>query len=129
MPIQALIIDDTPSNVLVLQQLLRVEGVATVKASIGKDISNELDTIKDIDVVFLDLEMPFIDGYSMIKMIREHPNFQTSKVIAYSVHVSEVDISLDDLRFDGFLGKPINAEAFPEQWRQIVNGEQVRFIP
>jgi two-component system cell cycle response regulator DivK len=79
-------------------------------------------------VVFLDLEMPLTNGYVALKIIKTHLNFSTTKVVAYSVHVSELDVALD-MGFDGFLGKPLNAEAFPDQLSRILNGDKVFYRP
>ena len=129
MPIaQALIIDDNPTNLLVLQQLLGLEDVAAVTISSTKDLTFQLNSIRNIDLVFLDLEMPYLGGYDAVRVIKQHPNFQAAKVVAYSVHVSELN-SAFELGFDGFLGKPLNAEAFPDQLRRILQGEQVYYVP
>jgi CheY-like chemotaxis protein len=125
---QALIIDDNSSNILVLRQLLMIEQVDSVTLSSAQDLVSQLDLLTDISIVFLDLEMPVIDGYEAVKLIKNHPNFATTKVVAYSVHVSELN-SVLAMGFDGFLGKPLNAEAFPEHLRRILNGEQVWYLP
>jgi len=125
---RALIIDDNPTNILVLQQLLSMEEVASVTTTNTRNFSALLDSISNIDVVFLDLEMPIVDGYEALKIIKAHPNFSAAKVIAYSVHVSELNKTLE-MGFDGFLGKPLGAEVFPKQLEQILNGEQVNYLP
>ena len=125
---QALIIDDALTNALVLQQLLSMEDVASVTISNTKDFAFQLDSICQIDIVFLDLEMPFVDGYSALQLIKAHPNFKSAKVVAYSVHVSELHNVLD-MEFDGFLGKPLNAEEFPQQLARILSGEEVWYLP
>jgi len=116
---QVLIVDDNPNNILVLQQQLRMEAVDSKTISTTKDLASQLNSIKNIDIVFLDLEMPVIDGYEAVKLIKAHPNFTSAKLIAYSVHVSELHNALS-MGFDGFLGKPLNAEAFPNQLERIL---------
>lgn len=125
---QALIIDDSPTNILVLQQLLSIEDVASVAISTTRDLAFQLDSITNIQVVFLDLEMPVVDGYEALQTIKDHPNFTNARVIAYSVHVSELNRAME-LGFDGFLGKPLSAEAFPNQLARIFQGEQVCYAP
>jgi len=125
---QALIIDDDPNNILVLQQLLGLEDVVSVKVSSTKNLSSQLDAIQNIDIVFLDLEMPTINGYEAISLIKSHPNFNAARVVAYSVHVGELNNALD-IGFDAFLGKPLDAEAFPDQLRRILSGERVHYLP
>ena len=116
---QVLIVDDNPNNILVLQQQLRMEAVDSKTISTTKDLASQLNSIKNIDIVFLDLEMPVIDGYEAVKLIKAHPNFTSAKLIAYSAHVSELHNALS-MGFDGFLGKPLNAEAFPNQLERIL---------
>lgn len=125
---QALIIDDNPTNILVLQQLLSIEDIASVAISSTRDLPFQLDSIINVAVVFLDLEMPVLNGYEAVSIIKNHPNFRMARVVAYSVHVSELNAALD-MGFDGFLGKPLNAEAFPEQLARILNGERVAYLP
>lgn len=126
--IKALIIDDNSSNILVLQQLLSLEQIGSDAISSPGNLARQLNALHDFDVVFLDLEMPGINGYEAAAIIKQHPNFAKTKVIAYSVHVSEINVT-HELGFDGFLGKPINAEAFPDQLRRILRGEKVFYTP
>lgn len=125
---QALIIDDNASNALVLQQLLMLEDVVSISINNTKNLTQQLDLITGIDVVFLDLEMPATNGYDALHLIKSHANFASVPVVAYSVHISEIEAALD-AGFDGFLGKPISAEEFPYQLQRILRGEMVRYIP
>lgn len=125
---QALIIDDNPNNVLVLQQLLSLDQIASVTLSTANNLPAELDELSDIDIVFLDLEMPGMNGYDALSVIKTHPNFATAKVVAYSVHISELH-TVSEIGFDGFFGKPLDAESFSEQLRRIMQGEKIWYIP
>lgn len=125
---KALVIDDNPNNLSVLEQLLAIEGVGCVKLSGTGNLVVKLNAISGIDVVFLDLELPHMTGYDAIQVIKAHPNFVNTSVIAYTVHVSELN-SVMNRGFDGFIGKPVSAEEFPDQWRRILNHERVWYIP
>lgn len=125
---QALIIDDNSANLLVLQHLLKVEQVTTYTLSDTRNFEAQLDQYSDIDVVFLDLEMPVLNGYEALEIIRSHQSFQSARVVAYSVHINEMNNALN-LGFDGFVGKPLDADAFPEQLSRILKGELVKYIP
>ena len=120
----ALVIDDNRHNLLVLEQLLTIEKVTFIKLVDTENLAYKLNDLPDIDIVFLDLELPHINGYEALKIIKAHPNFVGTPIIAYTVHVSEVDVAAAN-GFDGFLGKPINAEMFPEHLRRILQGEKV----
>jgi CheY-like chemotaxis protein len=126
--INVLVIDDHKHNLDVLEQLLRMEDVNCIKLSSTTNLAGELDQLESVDVVFLDLQMPEIGGYEALKMIKSHRNFTNAKVIVYSVYHDELDNALA-AGFDGFLGKPLSAEEFPEQFNRIMRGELVRYIP
>ncbi len=61
-----------------------------------------------IDLVFLDLEMPGIDGLEVFRNLKADNRFQRVPIIAYSVHISEIN-KVRQLGFQGFIGKPIDA--------------------
>jgi len=123
----ALIIDDNANSALVLQQLLGMEGVTSQTLTIKPNLPALLDTITGVDVVFLDLEMPKINGYQVFDVIRHHPNFIETRIIAHSVHATEMDNAYA-AQFDGFLGKPLDADAFPDQLARILRGESIWII-
>jgi CheY-like chemotaxis protein len=125
---QALIIDDNQNNVLVLQQLLRMEGVGSNTFAATEAFDQQMNECPDMDIIFLDLEMPKINGYQALEVIRSHPRFANTVVIAYSVYATELNTALD-MGFDGFLGKPLSAEEFPAQLAQIMQGQRVVYIP
>jgi two-component system cell cycle response regulator DivK len=119
-----LIIDDNESNILVLEHLLRRQNIPAKWLTSTHDLSSKLDTLQSVKAVFLDLMMPETDGCKALSIIREHPNFKGAKVIAYSVHIRSLETAIQ-MGFDGFLDKPMNAKAFPEQLRQILESKSV----
>jgi CheY-like chemotaxis protein len=126
--LSALIIDDNPNNVLVLQQLLSIEGVGSTTFAATDAFAQQMDKCPNLDLIFLDLEMPKINGYQALEVIRSQPRFANTRVIAYSVYATELNNALD-MGFDGFLGKPLSAEEFPMHLAQIMQGQRVVYIP
>lgn len=120
----ALIIDDHVTNVEVLQMLLEQEGVTASFALMPYQVPDVIDATEQIDVVFLDLEMPNGDYYRLLNDLKRHPRLFAVPIIAYTVHTSEIEAARQ-AGFDGFLGKPLKLTAFPEQLRRILAGEGV----
>ncbi|MCI0713217.1 MAG: response regulator [Chloroflexi bacterium] len=120
----ALIIDDNNSNMNVLVRLLDKENVSSTRVLDPKQLKNALQSIDSIDVVFLDLEMPMIDGFQVFDQLKADARFDNVPIIAYTVHVSELS-EAHKYGFDGFLGKPLDSDRFPGQLRRIFNGEGV----
>ena len=124
----ALIIDDNRDNLDILVQMLSMQGI---DATIVQDPSKVNETINDApmpDVVFVDLEMPGISGFDLLKLLRNDNRFADVPIIAYTVHVSEITVARDS-GFDGFIGKPLDVDKFPKQIKRILSGESVWVTP
>ncbi len=78
------------------------------------------------DVVFLDIHVKPLDGFQMLATLRRLERFQGVPVVALtaSVMVEEIQM-LRTAGFDGCLAKPIDLDAFPDQFRRIMCGEMV----
>ncbi len=120
----ALIIDDNLKNVQVLAGLLAQEDVTSSEVSDPRRLDASLDSLAAVNVVFLDLEMPGLNGFDVLSKLRGDARFQGVPIVAYSVHTSEVQATAEQ-GFDGFLGKPIDPDKFPEQLTRILKGEHV----
>jgi two-component system cell cycle response regulator DivK len=123
--LHALVIDDQASNLEVLGRLLNKEGVAYTSLNSSAGLSATISQLGQIDIVFLDLEMPGqAHYYDTLRELKSHPNLAHTPIIAYTVHTSEID-AVRLAGFDGFLAKPIKAGQFPTHLQCILNGEQV----
>jgi two-component system sensor histidine kinase BarA len=119
---QALIIDDNVRNLKVLSQLLFKNGASCIEVGDPRQLASILPNLEQVDVVFLDLEMPGLDGFSAKELLRSY--LGDTPIIAYTVHVSEID-AVRQSGFDGFLGKPLDSSRFPDQFARILRGEPV----
>jgi two-component system cell cycle response regulator DivK len=124
MSYQALIIDDNPNNSDALTQLLKRERVAAVAVSSPRDISATLDSLNQVDLVFLDLEFPNHNGIQLIDELRADERLTDTLFVAYTVHISEQNAARQ-AGFHSFLGKPLDVARFSDQLRRILNGEPV----
>jgi two-component system, cell cycle response regulator DivK len=122
--VHALIIDDNAGNSGVLAQLLTNEGVSYTAVLNPRQLPNVLERLNRVDVVFLDLEMPGMNGYTVLNQFKADARFANTPVIAYTVHTTEVNTARKH-GFDGFLAKPIDADRFPELFARIMRHEAV----
>lgn len=122
--VRALVIDDNSNNRGVLSELLELEGVACTQVDNPLALEGMLSTIETPNVVFLDLEMPGLNGYEVLRLLKSEPSYQHVPVVAYTVHVSEINTARTQ-GFDGFLAKPIDADQFSDQLARILHGEHV----
>ena len=124
MPPVALIVDDNPGNLAALAALLRREAVTSVTLTSPHDIAATLDRIGRVDVLFLDLAFPNLDGLDLIRDLQVDERLHGVPIVAYTVHTSEQN-EARDAGFHSFLGKPLNVERFPDQLRRILSGQPV----
>jgi two-component system, cell cycle response regulator DivK len=120
----AVIIDDNAKNVSVLAQMLADENVTNTQITRPQQIDAFLQNVGQVDVIFLDLEMPGLDGYDVLKKLRSDSRFQGVPIVAYTVHVSEIHAASQE-GFDSFIGKPLDPDKFPGQLARILRGVPV----
>ena len=122
-----LVVEDNLQNLVLVARLLAFLGVRRYewKAS-GWQVLEFADTMPRVDLVLMDIHLPYEDGYDALRKLRSDPRFKDTRVVAVTADANPA--SMDKARqagFDGFLGKPIDPDKFPDQIRLILHGEQV----
>lgn len=122
--LQALIIDDDANNVIILGQFLTLEGVNCRQALNATELDEVLYDLHQVDIVFLDLNMPQRDGYAVLQVLQSDDRFRDVPIVAYTVHFGELHMARES-GFHSFLGKPLNGDLFPTQLARILSGERI----
>lgn len=123
-PLRALIVDDNARNISVLARLLEEQNIESVEVTNPHLLDEALGRADRFDVVFLDLEMPGLDGFAVLRRLKADARFKDTPVIAHTVHLSEIHTAHQE-GFAGFLGKPVDPDQFPERLARILRGEPV----
>ncbi|GAK55382.1 PAS/PAC sensor hybrid histidine kinase [Candidatus Vecturithrix granuli] len=109
-PQRLLIVDDQPENRHVLTGLLIPLGFQTCEATDGHDALQQLEAFRP-HLILLDLVMPNLDGFEVIRCIRRRSEFGAIKIIAVSASVLEWDRAQSlSAGCDDFLPKPVQAD-------------------
>ncbi len=104
-----LIAEDNKLNQLLIQSLFKNWGLSIEIAKDGNE-AIELLQKNTYNLVLLDIQMPFIDGYGVAKWIREI-NKSSVPVIAMTAHTMPTEISKSrEAGMDDYLPKPLNEE-------------------
>lgn len=103
---KVLLVEDDPDNILLADQVLSFFGAEVASASNGQQGLKHLASHTPT-VILLDLAMPHMDGWEMIKKIRGNPQTANIPVIAVTAHAMQEDRekALSD-GFDGYITKP-----------------------
>jgi two-component system cell cycle response regulator DivK len=74
----------------------------------------------------MDIRLPYEDGYGALKKIRSSASLKGTKVIAVTAEASVEQLNKSKSSgFDGFIGKPLDPDRFPDQIKRILAGEEV----
>ena len=84
-----LIVDDEPTNVAVLEDMLFDSGYPNVKSIMDSRLA--LDTCKTFapDLILLDLRMPHVDGFTVLELLRADSSEKFLPVIVLTADVNE----------------------------------------
>ncbi|MBR5703066.1 MAG: response regulator [Bacteroidales bacterium] len=105
-----LVVDDVPLNTMLVEKMLTRFNFRIRKASNGRlameEIAKELP-----DLVLLDLLMPEMDGFEVLRRVRENPETEKLRVVILSALNSNEDIVRGyQLGANDFITKPIIME-------------------
>lgn len=122
-----LVVEDNLQNLVLIARLLAFIGVRRYewKAS-GWQVLEFADTMSRVDLVLMDIHLPYEDGYEALAKLRANPRFKHTRVVAVTADANPA--SREKARqagFNGFLGKPIDPDKFPDQIKAILRGEEV----
>lgn len=110
-PVNILIVDDQPENLLALEAVLGKLGENLVRASSGEEALRCLLN-QDFAVILLDIQMPGIDGFETANLIRSRARSQHTPIIFLTAFdASEQGVFRGySLGAVDYLIKPINSE-------------------
>lgn len=116
-----LIADDIKENRDLLVQIMEQYEIHTIEAKDGNEVLNILKS-HNVDLVFMDIIMPNLDGYETIKIMKNSEKLKLIPIVVVSANVFEEDKAKAlDLGVNSFLSKPINSESV---MRIVVNYSQ-----
>jgi two-component system KDP operon response regulator KdpE len=109
--IHALIIDDDHASVDVITALLDQLGASYTALATSDNIVNSIRALDhQVDVIFLDLEMPVRNGYEVLLDLRDELSVAVP-IVAYTAHTAEM-VDARDAGFHSCLGKPLSSAKF-----------------
>jgi two-component system, OmpR family, alkaline phosphatase synthesis response regulator PhoP len=121
-----LIVEDDKIVSRVVERLLQRKGYTTQTIDDGKNAAAFInDCLVAPDLVLLDLMLPFVDGFSLLEMIRKSPICRKVPVIMLTSKGQETNIlRAFDCGVDDYVVKPFNREELAARIkRQLKNNE------
>jgi two-component system cell cycle response regulator DivK len=122
-----LVVEDNVPNFVLIARMLAYMGVQRCEwKTTGWGVVDFANTMPRVDLILMDLRMPHEDGYDALRQVRSSPRLRDTLVVAVTAHGSREELARARAAgFDGFLNKPLDPDAFPDQIRRVLGGESV----
>jgi len=121
-----LVVEDNVSNFVLIARMLGYLGIHCEWKTSGYEVVEYADTLPRLDLILMDIRLPYEDGYGALKKIRASERLKNTTIVAVTAEASPEQIKKARASgFDGFLGKPLDPDRFPEQISRILSGEAV----
>jgi CheY-like chemotaxis protein/anti-sigma regulatory factor (Ser/Thr protein kinase) len=105
-----LVVDDEPATVEYLRELLGQRGFAVLSAAGGR-AGIELALSRNPDVILLDLMMPEVNGFDVVRALREHPEARQIPILI----LTGMDLTREDAARLGSSVQAVVAKGGPER--------------
>jgi two-component system, cell cycle response regulator DivK len=115
-----LIVEDNEKNMKLARDLLQYHGFTTIEANNAED-GLMLARTRAPRLILMDIQLPGMDGVNALAELRADAATSPIPVVAMTASVMKEDRErFDKAGFDGFITKPIDVRAFPQQVRDHI---------
>lgn len=119
--VQVLLVEDDLLNQMVAGELLQRLGVTVTVANNGLEALEALEK-NTFHLVFMDIQMPKMDGYQAVKLIRQQPKYLHLPIVAMTAHAISTERSkYIAAGMDDYLSKPIDPAGLVTMLAKWVN--------
>jgi len=116
-----LVAEDSPTVRKLVAMALKARGFRVVQAQDGMDALEKLAQ-HEVNLIITDLNMPNMDGYSLIKAVRENEHLKDVPIVVLSSEAKEEDKQKAfALGADSYLVKPFNAQRVQYEVAKFIN--------
>ena len=125
-PIQILLVEDNPGDARLAVEAL-TEGEINNNISVVQDGVEAVSFLRDENnprphLIFLDLNLPKMNGKEVLAVIKKDPNLKRIPVIILTTSDAEQDISATyDLQANCYITKPVGFDQFIEVIQSVEN--------
>ena len=100
-----LVVEDNVSNFVLIARMLGYMGIHCEWKTSGYEVVEYADTLPRLDLILMDIRLPYEDGFGALRKIRSSPRLRDTKVVAVTAEASVEQMNKSRASgFDGFLG-------------------------
>jgi CheY-like chemotaxis protein len=118
--IRILVAEDNAVNRELLRELLEARGYTVSEACDGQEALHMIEQSLP-ELLLLDIGMPVLDGFAVIRKIRENPRLAPLPVVAVTAYAMRGDREkILASGFDGYLSKPLNPSSLTQELDRLL---------
>ena len=107
-----LIVEDDSRNLKLIRDLLQIRGYTTFEATNGKQ-GVDMARAKMPDLILMDIQMPLMDGFEAISILKADPVTKSITIIALTAFAMQGDREkCMEAGFNDYITKPLDTRAF-----------------
>lgn len=119
--IRVLMAEDSAVNRELLRGILESKGFEVDEAWDGEEALEKIGRSRP-DILLLDIGMPRLDGFGVIRRVREDPRLADLPVLAVTAYAMRGDREKGlNAGFDGYLPKPVNPDSLLAEMKRLLN--------
>lgn len=119
-PKSVLVIEDDETMRVAMKRILESEGLEVRTAADGTQLGQAIDG-RGIDLVILDVGLPWVNGLELAKLLKEHPQLKSIPLVFVSGKTSEFDVKRGfEAGCDDYIKKPFDIEKVKKTVRTLL---------
>jgi CheY-like chemotaxis protein len=121
--LRVLVVDDGPENRELVKLVLEDFGISVDEAGNGR-VGVDMALQNHYDVVYMDVQMPVMDGFSATRLLREQ-GYETPIIALTANAMKGFEQQCLDAGYTGYFSKPIDIDKFLAELAERVGAEPV----
>ena len=110
-PKNILIIEDDETQRLSLKRILEAEGYTALLAADSAELTAILDDEKELSLILMDIGLPWINGFELAEMMKQHPDLNKLPLVFLSAQAEQEDYArARDVGASDYIKKPFDID-------------------
>ncbi len=118
---RVLVVEDNEHAAYLLRTLLEHAGYAVSLSPDGRDALEKLTSMEPVDLMILDLMLPYVSGYQVLIEARQNPKWQHVPIVVVTARTLEMDaVRALETGANDFVRKPFLPEELVARVRRAI---------
>lgn len=122
----ALVVEDNEHVCHMLDFMLQRAGYDVTAINNGKDAQSAIEKLQPVDVILMDLMLPYVSGFQLISEIRANAAWHLVPIVVLSGKVVEDDIVMTlDMGANDYVTRPFRPDELLARIRRVVTEREL----